>query len=119
MQTRLGFIGIGTMGEPMARNLLVSGTRLLIWNRTIAKAKGLEADGAEVASSAAEVFVRSEIIFLMLFDSRAIDEALGRGTPAFSERVRDRTIVQMGTPSPDYSKALESEIGRASCRERV
>jgi 3-hydroxyisobutyrate dehydrogenase len=43
----VGFIGLGVMGEPMAQNLLRAETPLLVWNRTLARARALEAAGAE------------------------------------------------------------------------
>ena len=53
----IGFIGLGTMGEAMALTLVNAGTRLLVWNRTCAKAEILAAAGADVAREAADVFV--------------------------------------------------------------
>jgi 3-hydroxyisobutyrate dehydrogenase len=106
---RVGFIGLGSMGEPMAMNLVKAGTPLLVWNRTIEKCKALQSAGASVATSAAEVFERASVIVLMLADEEAMDSVLDRGGPGFA-RVRDRTIVNMGTTSPSYSKALETAV---------
>jgi 6-phosphogluconate dehydrogenase len=49
----IGFIGLGTMGEAMALSLVKAGTRLLVWNRTRAKAEILAAAGADIAREAA------------------------------------------------------------------
>ena len=118
MQAEAGFIGLGTMGEPMALNLAKAGTRLAVWNRSIGKCDALRAAGARVAASAAEVFKQAPIVILMLADGAAIDAALGRGTPDFAANVKDRTIVHMGTTSPDYSSRLEADIRgrRPLCR---
>jgi phosphoglycerate dehydrogenase-like enzyme len=62
----IGFIGLGTMGEAMALTLIKAGTRLLVWNRTRAKAEILAAAGADVARETADVFARSATVFLML-----------------------------------------------------
>ena len=51
----IGFIGLGTMGEAMALTLVKAGTRLLVWNRTPAKAESFAAAGADVAREAADV----------------------------------------------------------------
>jgi len=75
----IGFIGLGTMGEAMALTLVKAGRRLLVWNRTRAKAEILAAAGAEVAREAADVFAHSATVFLMLVDGRAIDTVLDRG----------------------------------------
>ena len=96
----IGFIGLGTMGEAMALTLVRAGTRLLVWNRTRAKAEVLAAAGADVAREAAEVFAHSATVFLMLVDGGAIDTVLDRGGTAFAARVTGRTVVHMGTTSP-------------------
>ena len=72
----IGFIGLGTMGEAMALTLVNAGTRLLVWNRTRAKAEILAAAGADVAREAADVFARSATVFLMLVDGGAIEQPL-------------------------------------------
>ncbi|MFC9841938.1 NAD(P)-dependent oxidoreductase [Streptomyces sp. NPDC060223] len=112
----VGFIGLGTMGQPMALNLARAGTPLVVWNRTAARAEPLRAAGAEVASRPAEVFERARVVFLMLADGPAIDAALGRGTPAFATQVAGHTLVHMGTTSPEYSRELEAEIRAAGGR---
>ena len=106
----VGFIGLGTMGEAMALTLVKAGTRLLVWNRTRAKAEILAAAGAEVALESADVFAHCATVFLMLVDGGAIDTVLDRGGVAFAARVTGRTIVHMGTTSPAYSRELEADI---------
>jgi 3-hydroxyisobutyrate dehydrogenase len=106
----LGFIGLGTMGEPMALNLLKSGQPLMVWNRSDAKRHILGEAGASVAESPAEVFAQCDSIILMLTDATATDAVLGRGSGAFESRVRSRTIINMATVEPGYSKGLEVDI---------
>src|SRR5713226_3029978 len=106
----IGFIGLGTMGEAMALTLVKAGTRLLVWNRTRAKAEILAAAGADVARETADVFARSATVFLMLVDGGAIDTVLDRGGAAFAARVTGHTVVHMGTTSPAYSRELEADI---------
>ena len=74
----IGFIGLGTMGEAMALTLVRAGTRLLVWNRTRARAETLAAAGADVAREAADVFARSATVFLMLVDGGASDSTRPR-----------------------------------------
>jgi 3-hydroxyisobutyrate dehydrogenase len=109
----VGFIGLGAMGEPMALNLVKAGTPLLVWNRTPAKSAILGKAGATVAKDAAEVFARCEVILFMLVDGAAMDGVLGRETRTFAERVKGRTLINMATPPPEYSKALEREVRAA------
>ncbi len=70
---KAGFIGLGHLGGAMARRLISEGIDLVVWNRTVQKAKDLE---VEVAASPAGVADRADIIFLNLFDSAAVREVL-------------------------------------------
>lgn len=101
------------MGRPMALNLARAGTPLVVWNRTPARCAPLREAGAEVAGSAGEVFERAGTVLLMLADETAVDAVLGRGTPDFAARVAGRTVVHMGTTSPEYSAALEDAVREA------
>jgi 3-hydroxyisobutyrate dehydrogenase len=112
----VGFIGLGAMGEAMALNLVKAGTRLVVWNRTTAKAEILAAAGADLAQNAPDVFAQSRTVILMLVDGGAIDAVLGRGTRAFAARVSECTLVHMGTTSPTYSRGLEADIRSAGGR---
>ncbi|OSZ55716.1 2-hydroxy-3-oxopropionate reductase, partial [Streptomyces pharetrae CZA14] len=112
----VGFIGLGVMGRPMALRLASAGTPLVVWNRTPERARPLRAAGAEVATDAAEVFARTRVVLLMLADEAAVDAVLARGAPEFAARVAGRTVVHMGTTSPAYSRALETDIRAAGGR---
>lgn len=109
----VGFIGLGVMGQPMALNLARAGTPLVVWNRTPARSEPLRAAGAEVAGSPAEVFGRADTVILMLADESAMDVVLARGTSDFAARVAGRTVVHMGTTSPDHSAGLRDDIRAA------
>lgn len=113
---RVGFLGTGLMGEPMALRLLGSGTPLVVWNRTRAKTATLREAGAEVAADVATVFARAEIVLAMLADEAALDAVLARNTPRFASLVAGRTLVHMGTTASEYSRALASDIARAGGR---
>ncbi|MFG2312249.1 NAD(P)-dependent oxidoreductase [Streptomyces sp. NPDC048566] len=112
----VGFVGLGVMGTPMALNLVRAGVPLLVWNRTPSRAEPLRAAGASVASGPAEVFDRAGTVLLMLADEDAVDAVLGRGTDGFAARVAGRTVVHMGTTSPEYSRALDADIRAAGGR---
>jgi 3-hydroxyisobutyrate dehydrogenase len=109
----LGFIGLGGMGRPMARNLLRAGLPLRVWNRTPDRAAELASLGAQVAGSVDALCADAQWIFLMLRDQRAVDEVLARHTPDFVRRVAGRTWVQLGTTSPGYSLGLAEDIAAA------
>jgi 3-hydroxyisobutyrate dehydrogenase-like beta-hydroxyacid dehydrogenase len=86
---KLGFVGLGIMGRPMALNLLRGGHELTVWNRTTAACGPLREAGAAVAPSPAAVAAAADITFAMLADPAAalavacgpggIHEGLGTG----------------------------------------
>jgi 3-hydroxyisobutyrate dehydrogenase len=106
----IGFIGLGLMGEPMALNLLRAGTPLVVWNRSPAKSAVLAKAGALAAKDLRDVFQRCEVVILMLRDAEATDTVLGRRGGTIQARVERHTIISMATPSPCYSKSLETDI---------
>lgn len=113
---RIGFIGLGIMGAPMALNLARGRQPLTVWNRSADKTGPLRAAGAEVADNVDEVFATADAVILMLATEAAMDEILGRGSALFADRVRGRTLIHMGTTAPEYSKALESDVRGAGGR---
>jgi len=96
----VGFIGLGTMGLPMALNLAGAGTDLVVWNRSPHRAEPF----AAVAATPDEVLARAEVVILMLANEAAIDDVLRE------RRLGGRTIVHMGTTSPAYSRGLEAAV---------
>ncbi len=113
MDQHVGFIGLGTMGFPMARNLLKSGHTLKVWNRTQAKSQELSREGAVVGKTVQDVFEDSDIIFVMLANGHILDQVLDRSDARFSDMVKGKTLVQMGTVLPIYSEALGRDMERA------
>lgn len=113
---RLGFLGLGVMGRPMALNLARAGTPLVVWNRRPGPGDELRDAGADVAGSPAEVFATASTVLMMLADDTAVDTVLGRGTPAFAEHVAGHTIVHMGTTAPGWSRSLGEDVAQAGGR---
>jgi 3-hydroxyisobutyrate dehydrogenase-like beta-hydroxyacid dehydrogenase len=103
---RIGFCGLGRMGEPMALRLLASGHSLRVWNRTLDKAYMMMAHGATACASPAELAADVDIAILCLADGAAVDDvvfgqdglATAGHTPAF--------IVDHSTLSPAFTRAL-------------
>lgn len=112
----IGFIGLGHMGVPMARNLTLSGVPLKVWNRSAHATLWFKEHCVVVSATASDVFETCSTIFLMLANSSAIDSVLERGTPQLQRHVAGRTIVNMGTTSPQYSQELERDIISAGGR---
>src|SRR5215813_1142174 len=113
---KLAFIGLGTMGQPMALNLSRGGHPLTVWNRSPNICVPLRDAGATVVDGVADVFRQSDVIFLILLDSAAVDHVLQRGTPSFAAMLSGRILVNMSSVEPDYSRGLEKDIKEAGGR---
>jgi 3-hydroxyisobutyrate dehydrogenase len=78
MSERIGFIGLGTMGGGMARNLLAKGYALTVWNRSTERLAPLLADGATAAQSPADLAARSDLVMVCVSDTPDVEQvALG------------------------------------------
>lgn len=113
---RVGFIGLGIMGKPMALRLAQAGTRLIVWNRSPEAVAELVAAGAKPADSPQTVMRSSRLMLMMLRDEAAIDEVLHPDSRELPWLVAGRTIINMGTVSPDYSRRLGERIRAAGGR---
>ena len=103
---RVGFVGLGIMGEPMARNLLKAGFSLTVWNRTPSKADALVAEGAALASNPATVAAASDIVISCVSDSPDV-EAVALGTDGILEGARAGTIyIDCSTISPAVARTI-------------
>ncbi|CAA9568600.1 MAG: 2-hydroxy-3-oxopropionate reductase [uncultured Thermomicrobiales bacterium] len=110
---KVGFIGLGIMGQPMALNLAAAGTNLVVWNRSADRCEPLRAAGARVAASPSEVFARAGTVIVMPVNEAATDAVLGRGTAGFGPMLAGRTLVCMGSNAPGYSRGLAAEVRAA------
>jgi 2-hydroxy-3-oxopropionate reductase len=76
MPVRIGFIGLGTMGAPMARNLLKGGHHVTVWARRAEAMAPLVAAGAAAGGSAAHVASASDVVMTMVTDTRAVEDVV-------------------------------------------
>lgn len=112
----IGFAGLGTMGLPMAANLLRAGQPLRVWNRTAGRCAPLLELGAARVGSIDALCRECDVVMFMLFDEAALDAVLGRHAPAFGSRVGGRTVVHFGTTAPAYSAALARDLQACGAR---
>lgn len=116
MSAKIGLIGLGDMGAPMARRLIEVGTPLVVWTRNAETRGGFRDTPADVAESVRDVFAQCETIIFMLATADALDAVLGRGHADFAALCKGHTLIQMGTTLPDYSRQLEADILAAGGR---
>ena len=102
----IGFIGLGSMGLPMASNLLAAGHKLRVYNRTTAKADSLVKRGAELMSHTAAVASPGGIVVTMLADDAAL-EGVVVGVDTIAHRLAPGGIhISMSTVAPATSRKL-------------
>jgi 2-hydroxy-3-oxopropionate reductase len=99
MTKNIGFLGIGLMGLPMAKNILKSGYSLKAFNRSHKKAKVLKEFGAEITTSINEVVKDSDVVITMLTDDMAINEVMDSSN--FLENLKsDAVVIDMSSVKP-------------------
>jgi 3-hydroxyisobutyrate dehydrogenase len=103
---RVAVLGTGTMGAPMARNLLHAGFGLRVWNRTMAKAAALAADGARPAFDPAEAATDADVLITMLTDGATVADAMSGPEGALSMLRTDAIWIQMSTVGVEWTDRL-------------
>jgi 2-hydroxy-3-oxopropionate reductase len=110
MADKVGFIGLGIMGKPMARNLMEADYELAVFNRSPKKAEELGKEGASVASSPREVAERSDTVITMLPDSPDVRNVVA-GEGGVLEGIREGSLViDMSTISPVVTEELAEMV---------
>lgn len=109
---RVGFMGLGFMGTPMAVNLSRK-FQLTVWNRTAAKCEALRSTGATIAETPAAVLKQSDVVFTMLFNEAAYRAVLDK---EFTEAIRGKTIINTSSISVAFSKFLDEQVKQAGGR---
>ncbi|MDA7565235.1 NAD(P)-dependent oxidoreductase [Candidatus Pelagibacter sp.] len=99
----IGFIGIGLMGFPMAKNLLKSGYNLKAYNRSQDKADRLKEFGAEISTSIKGVVTNSDVVITMLTDDVAVEKVMG--SDEFISNIKESaTVIDMSSVNPVITK---------------
>ncbi|NEX61115.1 NAD(P)-dependent oxidoreductase [Noviherbaspirillum galbum] len=109
----VAFLGIGLMGEPMARRIMQAGFSLSAWNRTKAKAEKLAADGATVAGSAMESVVEADIIITMLEAGPAVAQVLDMIESSLKP---GSLVVDMSSTKQSEAQQRSAQLARRDVR---
>lgn len=109
----IGFIGLGLMGKPMARNLSSAGYTLVIHNRSRAVVDELSAEGMTAAGSPREVAAQSDALILMLPDTPTVEQnVLGDGG-ILAALTPQQLVIDMGTTAVEATHRLAGEVEAA------
>lgn len=113
---RIAFLGLGTMGEPMAHNLLAAGHALTVWNRTQGRAAALVRKGAVLAASPRAAVAGAELVLTMLTDEHALTAVLGGEAGALRGLEAGQLFVEMSTIGREAALAAAREVQARGAR---
>lgn len=107
---KIGFLGLGTMGAPMAANLVKGGFPLMVWNRTVARMEPLLRLGAKAGKGPAQVAAESDVVITMVARPQDVEEIV-LGPDGASAGIRPGAVlIDMSTVSPTTSRKLAGEL---------
>lgn len=113
MKFTVGFIGLGLMGKPMARNLLKAGFPLVVWNRTASRAEDLVREGAKLGASPAATAAQADVLITIVSDPLAVEKILWGADGALAALRRGSVLIDSSTISPELARRAA-----AACEER-
>lgn len=112
---RLGFIGIGLMGDPMTRRLLAAGFDVTVWNRSPAKAEPLGEAGARLAASIAELVAEVDVIMLCLANTDVVESVVFGEEGVAAHGRPEQRLIDFSSSDPaatrDFAARLEAACG--------
>lgn len=107
---KIGFIGLGTMGEPMARRLLEAGHDLVVHNRTRAREEALAGAGARRAATPRECARDREIVFTMVSDTPDVQAVVLGDDGALAGMSPASVLIDMSTISPAKTRLIATAL---------
>lgn len=110
--TKIGFIGLGKMGIPMAQNLIKAGYELFVYNRSSDKADLLIAEGAKFINTPVDLLRQCEVVILMVADDKATQDIITGENGLISSATAGKIIINMSTVSPAISKEMTSLLAK-------
>ncbi|NUR09027.1 MAG: NAD(P)-dependent oxidoreductase [Nocardioidaceae bacterium] len=110
-QPTVALLGIGTMGDGMARNIAGAGLPLRVWNRTRSKAEPLADVGAVVAADPAEAVRGADVVVTMLFDTDSVETAMREARDGLGDDVVWVQQATVGVPGAERLARLADELG--------
>lgn len=109
---KIGFLGLGKMGTPMAMHLIAAGHELRVWNRTEGKTEPLLREGAIAAATPAEAELGADAVFTMLFDDAANEEVIFGSNGLMDAMSPGALHISCSTISVTLSERLTEEHAR-------
>jgi len=113
--TRIGWIGLGNMGMPMATNLLKAGMNVTVYNRDKNKTAAIKTQGAAVANSIKELASSVDVIVTMVSDDEAVKQIYTAPGGILNAPFAGRIAIDMSTVSPATSRSIAELCNSAGC----
>jgi 2-hydroxy-3-oxopropionate reductase len=113
---RIGFVGLGIMGRPMAQNLLKAGFHLTVCSRTRSSVELLVSSGAARASSPKAVAERSDVVITMVTDSEAVKEVILGRDGVVEGALDGLVVIDMSTISPSVTRSISATLAAKGVR---
>jgi 3-hydroxyisobutyrate dehydrogenase-like beta-hydroxyacid dehydrogenase len=110
MTMKIAFVGLGIMGQPMAKNVVKKGYPLSVYNRTAEKMLPLKEAGAVPAASPKEAAKGADVVILMLTGPEAVDQILNGPQGVLAGLDEGKIIINMSTVPPSYSRHLSERL---------
>jgi len=110
MRMRIGFIGLGIMGEPIANNLRKAGHDLTVWNRTPSRADHIVSKGGKLAKSPRECATGRDLVFTCLSDEKALDAVLDGAEGALAGLKKGDVLVDMSTAGVKSARTVAARV---------
>lgn len=111
---RIGFIGLGLMGGPMARRVAEAGWDLTVWNRTAAKADPVVAAGGRVGESPRAVAEAVDHLFLCLMDAASLEAVIFGPDGVAEAEGAGKIVVDFSTNHPDTAREVAARLKAAN-----
>jgi len=110
MRLRIGFIGLGTMGEPIANNLRKAGHDLTVWNRTASKGDALVQKGAKRAATPKACADGQDAVFVCVSDEKALDAVLDGAEGALAGLKAGGILVDLSTSGTRAARSTGQKV---------
>ena len=107
---RIGFLGLGTMGAPLAKNLRKAGFTVTVWNRTAARAAPLLEKGAATAPTPRECAAGKDLVFTCLTDENALDAVLDGPDGALAGLATGGLLVDSSTAGTRAARSVRERV---------
>jgi len=107
--TKIGWIGLGTMGNPMSKQLIKADYPVTVYNRTKEKEEAIKAQGATTAPTPSALIQQTDVVIIMVSDDNAIKDIFYGDDGLLGAKTSGKVIINMSTVSPAISKEVATK----------